>query len=145
MDKKKSYYERKRVKRFLSKAKGSYILSWENANFIAAFLVFSLIFVFSANLYLPNWLAMFFIGLASFGFNFWLYKNYLNALVFALIITEVSWTMLFLALGPFTISAVLLILSYTLWRLRSKKQRILLDIIFASTAIILLLLTNKWS
>jgi len=62
-----------------------------------------------------------------------------------LIITEVSWTMLFLALGPFTISAVLLILSYTLWRLRSKKQRILLDIIFASTAIILLLLTNKWS
>jgi len=154
MDKKKSYYERKRVKRFLSDlpairlrrsrwqagAKGPYILSWEDANFLASFLVFAII-----STLFSGWLAILLIALAFFSLNFWLYRNYLDSLINALIITEIFWVMLFLAIGPLTISAILLILSYTLWQLRSKKKKILLDIIFASTAIALLLLTNKWS
>ena len=121
------------------------LLSWPAADFIASFLVFAVICSFFSSLSLPGWLAMFLIGLTSFGLNFWLYRNYFDSLINALIITEIFWVMLFLAIGPLTISAVLLILSYTLWHLRSKKKKILLDVIFAAAAIILLLLTNKWS
>jgi len=125
--------------------KKPYILSWENANFVVSFFVFAAICSFLTAFNFSSWTITLLIALASFGLNLWLYRNFFDALVISLIITEIFWVMLFLAIGPLTISAILLILSYTFWRVRNKKKGILLDLIFASIAITLLLLTNKWS
>ncbi|MFH1392300.1 MAG: hypothetical protein ABIG90_01275 [bacterium] len=115
-----------------------FLLSWEAGNFIITFLIFTAI-----STLFSGWLAILLVALVCFGLSFWLYKNYLDALIASLIITEVFWAMLFLPIGPLTISAILFILSYTFWRWRNEKKT-WFNLIFAGAAIILLLITSKW-
>lgn len=125
--------------------KKKYIMPWEAASFITAFLVFVGICILFSRLNLLNWVAMLFIALTAFGLNFRLYKNYSDSLIMSLVITEIFWAMLFLPIGPLTTGAVLIILNYSFWDFKSRNKEIWLNLILAGTAIALLLLTSKWS
>jgi len=126
MDKKKLYTQYYRV-----------------ANFVIAFLALTILHGLYVNFKLPNWLVMLFAALASFALSFWLYKNCFYAAVVCLIITQVFWTLLFWPVNCLTIGAVLLVVYYTIWEIK-RRRKIKFNLLFALTALILLLITSKW-
>lgn len=101
--------------------------------------------------FLPKWLLILVIIILCFLISKFLFKlKILDILILSFVLAQITWVMMFLPLGYFVQSAVLLIVYYVVWDILKNQNKagfgkvVIGDLIFGVVLLALLLATSKW-